>query len=202
MRKMKNHLKSLAVAAMLAWSVPTWAVPQVDVQNEISQVLTDSENQDKDTLSFWEEKVRLQIEESLNVAMKRKSLKSLVEFYWEDWVKTRMKEMVDEVYKNPDKYWTFDSKWNFTLNDDGDVWFYLFASKFGDYEAKVIINKGNVVAWSEAVLAVILAVICMYRDAVNTELKEDNTELKKENRVLKEENQKLKNKLRRLGNDA
>lgn len=145
---MKNHLKSLAVAAMLVWWVPIWASPQAGVQNEISQVLTDSENQDKDTLSFWEEKVRLQIEEKMNEFIKDKKLEKLVKFYWEDWVKSRIYEMIDEVYKNSDKYWTFDSKWNFTLNDDffGDMWNSLFRSKFSEYELRNLDRDAGVCA--------------------------------------------------------
>lgn len=199
MCKMKNYLKSLVVAVMLAWWVPTWAVPQADVQNKISQVLADSENQGNDILSFSQEKVRLWIEESLNVAMKKKkSLKSLVEFYWKDWVKTRMQEMVDEVYKNPDKYWKFDSKWNFFLSDDEDVWFYLFASKFGDYEAKRIKSRADIAVRIEAVLAVILCIWVVFQGGSNTVLKNEIRWLEKEIRWLEKENQRLKDKLKRI----
>ena len=191
---MKNHLKSLAVAAMLAWWVSTWAAPQAGVQNEISQVLTSGENE-HDTLSFWEEKVRLQIESQINEAMKDKKLKKLVKFYWEDWVKSRIYEMINEVYKNSDKYWRFDSKWNFTLNDDffGDVWYSLFRSKFAEYELNRVDHDVSLFSEVLGIIAMVWIVGGLALAKKMVEYKDYSEWLERENEGLREQIQKMEN---------
>lgn len=191
---MKNHLKSLAVAAMLAWWVSTWAAPQAGVQNEISQVLASGENE-HDTLSFWEEKVRLQIESQINEAMKDKKLKKLVKFYWEDWVKSRIYEMINEVCKNPDKYWTFDSKWNFILNDDffGDVWRSLFRSKFVEYEFNNLEHDASVLWVVFGIIAMVWILGGLSLAQKMVEYKDYSEWLERANEDLREQIQKMEN---------
>ena len=134
-------MKPLAAAAILASAVPAWAQsPDVGISAQISDVLNDNENKEAGSTIFLDDVlIKSQIGEQLNKAIKDERLAKLVDFYWEDEAKSRINEMIDEIFKNLNEYWRFDSNWNFDLFD-GDwslifknQWESLFESKFREY---------------------------------------------------------------------
>ena len=144
------NLKSLVTAVMLATTVPAWADVwsnqlRNDTVTEISQVLdynNNPNNNPNNNALFSDELVnRMDIEKKVNEVIKDERMKELVKFYWEDEVRNRIREMVQEIIKNPDKYWMFDSKWEmYFVGRDGvlfkDSWMELF-----DYTFRELTNE-------------------------------------------------------------
>ena len=155
----RNWMKSLAAAAMLASAVPTWAqTPDIGTSAQISEGLANDENKEAGSIIFLDDAlIKSQIEEQLNKAIKDRRLEELVNFYWEDEVKSRINEIIDEIVKNPNEYWRFDSNWNFDLFvGDWSLIFKkqlksLYASKLSEYCKYKWIGKAMmffaIIAW-------------------------------------------------------
>lgn len=137
----RNWMKSLAAAAMLASAVPTWAqTPDIGTSAQISEVLANDENKDNGNTIFLDDVlIKSQIEEQMNEIIKDKKLSKLMDFYWEEELKRRINEMIDEIYKSPDIYWRFDTNWNFSIvNNNWSLifekqWESLYESKLSEY---------------------------------------------------------------------
>ena len=186
-------MKPLAAAAILASAVPAWAQsPDVGTSAQISEVLNNNENKEAGSTIFLDDVlIKSQIGEQLNKAIKDERLAKLVDFYWEDEAKSRINEMIDEIFKNLNEYWRFDSNWNFDLFD-GDwslifknQWESLFESKFREYNKykneHTLLNIVSVIAGICCSGRVITQEYYKTRKKRNNKLEEENDRLREEN---------------------
>lgn len=123
---MANKFLTAAVAgAMLAPSVK--AQERVEIQNvedtaklEIVDALSERDYNTEKEISLEDANLQLKIDDVFkNLPSKeRRRIKKITKYYWEEKFKLGLTNIVKEVENNPDDYWTFDSKWSYSLNED------------------------------------------------------------------------------------
>ena len=89
---------------------------KVEIVDALSRENTNSEKE----ISLEDAKLQLKIDDAFNnlSSKEKKIIRRIAEHYWEEKFKLGLTNIVKEVENNPDNYWTFDSKWWYSLNED------------------------------------------------------------------------------------
>ena len=148
---MANKFLTAAVAgAMLVPSAK--AQENVGVQDiedstkvEIVDALSRENPSSEKEISLEDAKLQLRMDDVLkNLPSKeRRRIKKITKHYWEEKFKLGFTNIVKEVENNPDNYWTFDSKWWYSLNEDSMK--NLLKSEFSEYFKEVRSDIGDLV---------------------------------------------------------
>ena len=105
-------------------------------KSEIVDALSIGDSNTEKEISLEDANLQLKIDDVLkNLPSKeRRRIKKITKYYWEEKFNLGLTNIVKEVENNPDDYWTFDSKWSYSLNEDAmkDLWKSEYPEYFKD----------------------------------------------------------------------
>ncbi len=148
---MANKFLTAAVAgAMLVPSAKAQEkVNAYDIEDvtksEIVDALNREDSESEKVISLEDANLQLKMDDVLkNLPSKeRRIIKKIIKHYWEEKFKLGLANIVKEVENNPDDYWTFDSKWWYSLNEDSMK--NLLKSEFLEYFKEESSDQGGLV---------------------------------------------------------
>lgn len=145
-----KFLTAVVAGAMLAPSVKAQEkVNAYDIEDaaksEIVDALNREDSESEKVISLEDANLQLKMDDVLkNLPSKeRRIIKKIIKHYWEEKFKLGLANIVKEVENNPDDYWTFDSKWWYSLNEDSMK--NLLKSEFLEYFKEESSDQGGLV---------------------------------------------------------
>ena len=132
-------------------------------RSEIVEALSREDSGSETEISLEDANLQLKIDDVLNnlPSKERRRIKKITRYYWEEKFMLGLTNIVKEVENNPDDYWTFDSKWRYSLNEDSMK--NLLKSEFLEYFKEESSDQGDLALGALFVLlAFIFGVRCTW----------------------------------------